>query len=175
MKDLRKFIKTRIREFLNENNKLSNNDLDDYLTQIWFDLDHWFTPAVCINLETIYGLNLSDYESDEYRLKARTDNYDFGIMNKTEHNKCVWWKGIIKKSQKEPIKYEFLKNMVYQEMKSYFYDFIYKDDLDFKNNFEIIFNKFLSQMINNILKSEEYGSEKYDENSLKIGLKKVYL
>jgi hypothetical protein len=30
-------------------------------------------------------------------------------------------------------------------------------------------------MINNILKSEEYGSEKYDYNSFKIGLKKVYL
>jgi len=143
------------------------NNLDDYLTQIWFDLEHWFTPAICINIETIYGLKLSDYESDEYRLKARTDSYDFGIMNKSEHNRCVWWKSIIKKSQKEPIKYEFLKNMVYSEMKSYFYDYLYKDDLDFKKNFETIFNKFLNKMINCILKSDVDG-EKYDENSLKF-------
>lgn len=157
------------RQFLNEN--LSNNDIKEYLQQIWFDLDHWFTPAICINLETTYGLNLSDYESDEYRLKSRTYNYNFGILNKSEHNKCLWWKEIIKKSQKEPITFDFLKDMIFYEMKSYFYDYLYKDDLEFKNNFQLIFNEFLTEMINNIINSKIVGHEKYDINSLKDGIK----
>lgn len=52
MKDLKKFIKTTMREFLNED--LSSNDIEEYIEQIWFDLDHWFTPAICLNLETTY-------------------------------------------------------------------------------------------------------------------------
>jgi len=173
MKDLRKFIRTTIREFLNED--LTSNDIEEYIEQIWFDLDHWFTPAICTNLETTYGLNLYDYESDEYRLKSRTDGYDFGVLNKSEHNKCIWWKEIVKKSQQEPITFKFLKDMVFYEMKSYFYEYIYKDDLEFKNNFQSIFNRFLTEMINNIINSKIDGSEKYDITSLKNGIKKLYL
>jgi hypothetical protein len=116
-------------------------------------------------------LNLSDYESDEYRLKSRTDNYDFGVLNKSEHNKCIWWKEIVKKSQQEPIKFKFLKDMVFYEMKSYFYEYIYKDDLEFKNNFQSIFNRFLTEMVNNIINSKIDGDEKYDITSLKNGIK----
>jgi hypothetical protein len=168
MKDVKQFIKAMIRGVLNEN--LLSNDVEEYIEQVWCDLDHWFTPSVCLNLETTYGLNLSDYESDEYRLKSRTDVYDFGILNRSEHNKCLWWKEIVKKSKQEPIKYNFLKDMVFFEMKSYFYDYLYKDDLKFKNNFQIIFNKFLTEMIDNIINSKIEGGEKYDITSLKQGM-----
>lgn len=112
MKNFKQLIKTIIKEYLCEN--LSSNDIEEYVEQIWIDLDHWFTPAICLNLETTYGLNLSYYEGDEYRLKSRTDGYDFGILNKSEHNKCTWWKEIIKKSQQEPITFKFLKDKVRQ-------------------------------------------------------------
>ena len=149
--------------------------IEEYIEQIWFDLDHWFTPAITINLETTYGLNLTDYESDEYRLKSRTDRYDFGVLNKSEHNKCLWWKEIVKKSQQEPIKFNFFKDMVFSEMKSYFYDYIYKDDLEFKNNFQVIFNKFLTEMVDNIINSKNDGGEKYDIISLRNGINELSL
>ena len=38
MKDLRQFIKTTIRDFLNED--LSSNDIEEYIEQLWFYLDH---------------------------------------------------------------------------------------------------------------------------------------
>ena len=62
-------------------------------------------------------------------------------------------------------------DMVFYEMKSYFYEYIYKDDLEFKNNFQSIFNRFLTEMINNIINSKIDGGEKYDITSLKNGIK----
>lgn len=73
-------------------------------------------------------------------------NYDFGVLNKSEHNKCIWWKEIVKKSQQEPITFKFLKDMVFYEMKSYFYEYIYKDDCtkkepDVTTKYEIVKRK----------------------------------
>jgi hypothetical protein len=139
-------------------------------------MQHWFTPTICTNLEACYGLTFNDYESDEYRLKSRTDVYDFGLLDKSEHDKYYWWKNIVIKSKKEPLKFDFIKSMVYTEMKSYFFDNLYQDDIEFKTNFDKIFNIFLTDLIKNIIKTDtEYGilndNERFDIASLKNGLK----